>query len=99
MDEWERIAGEPFTLNGQPFVSVTVEELTAEIRMMLGGRFRDAQSRMLLSTVTIAASGIVKGSIVTVRGVRMRVTAAAESDGTGTFWIPLGPTQIEPPEL
>jgi hypothetical protein len=99
-EEWERVAGEPFTIDSQEFTANTVEELTVEKRAMLGGIFINAATRILISSATKAASGVVKGTILTVRGVRVRVTnEPVDSDGDGTYWLACGPVQINSPAL
>ena len=100
-DEWERIAGEPFKIEAREFTAITIEELTVEKRAMLGGIFVNAATRILISAATRAASGIAKGTIITVRGgVRVRVTSEpVDTDGDGTYWLACGPVQIKSPDL
>src|SRR4051794_30247400 len=99
-DDWERVAGEPFTIEIREFTANTVEELTVEKRAMLGGIFINAATRILISAATKAASGVVKGTILTVRGVRVGVTnEPVDSDGDGTYWLACGPVQIKAPDL
>lgn len=89
-----RVAGELFELGGTHYTAISVEELTVEMRGQLGGIFEDANTLMLISADVLAASGIVKGSIVTVLGQSLRAAAKPQDDGTGTYWIPLGPVGL-----
>jgi hypothetical protein len=100
-DEWERVAGELFTFeDGRHFTANTVEELTVEKRAMLGGVFVNAATRILISPAVRIASGIAKGAIITVRGVRVRVTSEpVDSDGDGMSWLACGSVQIKAPSL
>ncbi|MEA3208367.1 MAG: hypothetical protein QOE70_1424 [Chthoniobacter sp.] len=100
-DEWERIAGEPFTIEGREFTANTIEELTVERRAMLGGIFINAATRILISAATKAASGVKSGSVLSLRGgVRVRVNnEPVDTDGDGTYWLACGPVQIKPPAL
>ncbi|MEA3208374.1 MAG: hypothetical protein QOE70_1431 [Chthoniobacter sp.] len=100
-EEWERVAGEPFRIDALEFTAITIEELTVEKRAMLGGVFVNAATRILISAATRVASGVVKGTILTMRGgVRVRVTnEPVDTDGDGTFWLACGPVQIKPPDL
>lgn len=97
MAAFSRVAGESFTLGAASFDAISIEELTVETRAMLGGKFRDARSRILLSAEVVASSGIKKGSILRVRGEDLRVSAEPEQDGTGSLWIALGPVGVEIP--
>jgi hypothetical protein len=97
MAAFSRVAGEMFTLGGASLEAISIEELTVETRAMLGGKFRDARSRMLLSAEVVALSGIKNGSIVKVRGEDLRVSAEPEQDGTGSLWIALGPVGVDIP--
>src|SRR5688572_19174784 len=99
-DEWERVAGELFQFNGGEYTANTVEELTVEKRAMLGGIFVNGTTRILISAAVRLASGIAKGGIITVRGVRVRVNSEpVDSDGDGMSWLACGPVQIKPPSL
>jgi hypothetical protein len=99
-EEWERVAGEPFKIDAREFTAITIEELAVDQRAMLGGIFTDASTRILVSSATKASSGVNKGAILTVRGVRLRVkNVPADTDGDGSYWLACGPVQIKPPDL
>ncbi|MEA3212855.1 MAG: hypothetical protein QOE70_5912 [Chthoniobacter sp.] len=98
-DEWERVAGEPFFIESREFTAIAIEDLTVEKRAMLGGIFINATMRLNISAATKAASGVVKGTIISARGVRVRTNDPADTDGDGTYWLACGSVQIKSPSL
>src|SRR5215213_6285667 len=90
--EWERIAGELFLIDGAQFTAIAIEDLNVEKRAMLGGIFSNAATRILVSAGVKVAGNIAKGTIISIRGgVRLRVTnEPVDTDGDNTYWLACG---------
>lgn len=91
--EAENVMGERWSLGDQNYMAIEIDDVTTEMRAMPGGRFRNIAAVVHVRLAVFLASAVADGSIVTVRGDRMRVTKI-EKDGDDARALYCGPVQI-----
>ena len=76
------------------YSAISIDDQKIAAVMAPGGMKNDTQSIMWVTTTVIATSGLVDGSIVVVRGKRMRVIAITK-DGDDTQMVECGPAGVK----
>lgn len=82
--------------NGNPgtYQAVSIDNLKIEATLAPGGMKNDSEVVMWVKNTVIASSGLVDGSVVVVRGKRLRVTGI-ENDGDDTRMVTCGPAGVK----
>ena len=94
--EAERVMGEPWIFNDTEFPAIAIEKLTKTDSAMLGGRYVDMSTTITIRKRFATQSMVKKGSIITARGERLRVSEI-DSDGDDSLTLLCGPVGIETP--
>lgn len=92
----QKVMGEEWSLDNQPFKAIAIEQLSAEERATLGGRFKDVNTSVLVSLETFTASGVKQGSVIVVRGESLRV-ANVQNEGDAARTLICGPVGVDMP--
>ena len=85
--------GEPFIFAGQTGQAVSVDVLEKTLSVMTGGRFENATVTLTVMAADVTRLGINEGSIIVVRGQRVRVYSMP-SDGDDTITLNCGPAGV-----
>lgn len=93
LDAAAKVFGEEWCIEGAGFPAINITTLAEKDRAAMGARLKDVSLTVDVDAGIFAFSGAKDGTIITVRGTRLRI-AEIQRDGTKAVRLICGPAGV-----